>query len=151
MHCLLTRAVTLTTAVLLGVKVDAETVPVLHPQGSSHGFLAVKNVEGTRIATGDATQIVHGDRVTSRVVLRFVDGSIDEDTTFFSQRGVFRLITDHHIQRRPSFPKPMERVHRADYVACEERKDETRSSRTSTRCLERASAQLAHQRAFHGA
>ena len=26
--------------------------------------------------------------------------------TVFSQRGVFRLITDHHIQRGPSFPKP---------------------------------------------
>jgi hypothetical protein len=108
MHRLLARAFgpILMTAVLLAVKLSAEPVPVRHPQGSSHGFLAVKTLEGTRIATGDATQIVHGDRVTSRVILRFVDGSIDEDTTVFSQRGVFRLITDHHIQQGPSFPKP---------------------------------------------
>jgi hypothetical protein len=66
----------------------------------------VKTLEGTRIATGDATQIVNGDRVTSRVTFRFSDGSIDDDTTVFSQRGVFRLITDHHVQRGPSFPKP---------------------------------------------
>ena len=96
------------TAVLLAVKLSAEPVPVRHPQGSSHGFLAVKTLEGTRIATGDATQIVHGDRVTSRVILRFVDGSIDEDTTVFSQNGFFHLITDHHIQRGPSFPKPID-------------------------------------------
>jgi hypothetical protein len=110
MHGLFARGFgpTLMTAVLLGAKLSAEPVPVRHLQGSSHGFLAVKTVEGKRIATGDATQIVHGDRVTSRVILRFVDGSIDEDTTVFSQSGFFRLISDHHIQRGPSFPKPID-------------------------------------------
>jgi hypothetical protein len=72
MHRLLARAfgTTLMTAVLLGVKLSVEPVPVRHPQGSSHGFLAVKTVEGTRIATGDATQIVHGDHVTCHRPLR---------------------------------------------------------------------------------
>jgi len=110
MHGLPARALeaTLMTTVLLGIKLSGEPVPVRHPQGSAHGFLAVKTVEGTRIATGGATQIVHGDRITSRVILRFVDGSIDEDVTVFSQSGVFRLISDHHIQRGPSFPKPID-------------------------------------------
>jgi hypothetical protein len=99
---------TLVAAALLSSNLSADPIPVRHPQGSSHGFLAVKTVEGTRIATGDATQIVHGDRVTSRVILRFRDGSIDDDITVFSQRGVFRLISDHHIQRGPSFPKPID-------------------------------------------
>ena len=93
---------------LLPVNVRADPVPVRHPQGSAHGFLALKTVEGTCIAIGDATQIVHGDRVTSRVTFRFRDGSIDDDTTVFSQRGVFRLISDHHIQRGPTFPKPID-------------------------------------------
>jgi hypothetical protein len=93
---------------LLSGNVIGDPVPVRHIQGSSHGFLVLKTVDGTRIATGDATQIVHGDRVTSRVTFRFRDGSIDDDTTVFSQRGVFRLISDHHIQRGPSFPKPMD-------------------------------------------
>jgi hypothetical protein len=96
----------LITAFLLRGNLIADPVTVRHPQGSSHGFLVVKTLEGTRIATGDATQIVNGDRVTSRVTFRFSDGSIDDDTTVFSQRGVFRLITDHHVQRGPSFPKP---------------------------------------------
>ena len=54
------------------------------------------------------TQVVHGDRVTSRLVFHFRDGSLDDDTTVFSQRGFFRLISDHHIQRGPSFPKPID-------------------------------------------
>ncbi len=98
----------LLASALLSGKLTADPVPVRHPQGSSHGFLALKTLEGTRIATGDATEIVHGDRVTSRVIFRFRDGSIDEDTTVFSQRGVFRLISDHHIQRGPSFPKSID-------------------------------------------
>ena len=84
-------------AALLSGNLHADPVPVRHPQGSSHGFLALKTVDGTRIATGDATQMVHGDRVTSRLVFRFRDNSIDDDITVFSQRGVFRLISDHHI------------------------------------------------------
>ena len=95
-------------ALLLGMKLSAEPVPVRYPQGSSHGFLAVKTIQRTRIATGDATQIVHGDLVTSRVIFRFLDGSMDEDITVFSQSGVFRLISDHHIQRGPTFPKPID-------------------------------------------
>ncbi|MFL6416419.1 MAG: hypothetical protein ACJ74Y_12215, partial [Bryobacteraceae bacterium] len=93
-------------AVLLAANLPAEPVPVRHRQGSAHGFVALKTLEGTRIATGDVTQVVHGDRVTSRLVFRFRDGSIDDDITVFTQRGTFRLITDHHIQRGPSFPKP---------------------------------------------
>jgi hypothetical protein len=74
----------------------------------AHGFLVLKTSAGVPIATGDVTQIVHGDRITSRVTFHFRDGSLDDDTTVFSQRRVFRLITDHHIQRGPSFPKPID-------------------------------------------
>jgi hypothetical protein len=89
---------------------QAEPVPVRHPQGSAHGFLAVRTLDGKRIATGDAIQTVHGDRVTSHLIFRFRDGSIDDETTTFFQRGTFRLISDHHVQRGPSFPKPMDRT-----------------------------------------
>jgi hypothetical protein len=92
-------------ALLLSANLLADPVPVRHPQGSAHGFVALKTLEGRRIAIGDMTQIVDGDRVTSRLVFHFRDGSVDDDTTVFSQRGVFRLITDHHIQRGPAFPR----------------------------------------------
>ncbi len=86
----------------------AEPVPVRYAQGSSHGFLALKTLDGVTIATGESTQRVRGDRVTSRLIFRFRDGSIDDDLTVFSQRQVFRLVSDHHIQRGPSFPTLMD-------------------------------------------
>ncbi len=98
----------LVLALLLGSIGNAEPVKVLHRQGAAHGFVVVKNLQNVRLATGDMTQTIRGDRVTSRLVLRFRDGSLDDDTTVFTERGVFRLISDHHIQRGPSFPKPID-------------------------------------------
>jgi len=60
---------------------------------------------GTFIAVGDMTQVVGGDRVTSRLVFHFRDGPVDDDTTVFTQRSVFRLVRDDHIQRGPAFPR----------------------------------------------
>jgi hypothetical protein len=60
------------------------------------------------LAVGDLIQVVRGDWVTSRLLFRFKDGSVDDETTVFSQRGNFQLITDHHIQKGPSFPQPMD-------------------------------------------
>ncbi|MEA2260569.1 MAG: hypothetical protein QOJ51_3394, partial [Acidobacteriaceae bacterium] len=94
--------------ILIAAPLHAEPIPVRYPQGSAHGFLALRTTEGTRIATGDVTQVIRGSRVTSRVVFHFRDGSLDDETTVFSQRGTFRLISDHHIQRGPSFPKPID-------------------------------------------
>lgn len=98
----------LVVLILLGGNLHADPIKVRHRQGSAHGFVVLKTMEGKRLATGDMTQTVHGDRVTSRLIFHFRDGSVDDDRTVFSQRGVFRLISDHHIQRGPSFPKPMD-------------------------------------------
>jgi hypothetical protein len=92
----------------LSLCAKAEPVKVRYVQGSSHGFLALKTLDGHLIATGESTQTVHGDRVTSRLTLHFRDGSIDDDLTVFTQRDTFCLISDHHIQRGPSFPKPID-------------------------------------------
>jgi hypothetical protein len=92
----------------LGVLASAEAIPVRYPQGSSHGFLVLKTLEGVSVAIGESTQTVRGDRVTSRLIFHFRDGSIDDDLTVFTQRGTFRLISDHHVQRGPTFPKPID-------------------------------------------
>ena len=86
----------------------AEQIPVRYAQGSSHGFLTLETLNGVPVATGEVTQMVHGSRVTSRLIFHFRDGSVDDDQTVFTQRGVFRLISDHHTQRGPFFPKPMD-------------------------------------------
>jgi hypothetical protein len=86
----------------------AESIPVRHVEGTEHGFLALRTKEGRVLAVGDLFQVVHGDRVTSRLLFHFKDGSVDDETTVYSQRGAFQLITDHHVQKGPSFPQPMD-------------------------------------------
>jgi hypothetical protein len=99
-----------TTALSLVPLSGAEPIPVRYKQGSSHGFAALKSLDGVTIATGESTQTVSRGIVTSRLVFRFKDGSIDDDVTVFSQTSVFHLISDHHIQHGPSFPKPIDFV-----------------------------------------
>ena len=87
---------------------SAETIRVRYPQGSTHGFLALRTLDGKIIATGESTQTVRGIEVTSRLTFHFRDGSINDDETILFQKGVFRLISDHHIQHGPSCPKPID-------------------------------------------
>jgi hypothetical protein len=77
-------------------------------EGTVHGFLVLRTHEGRMLAVGDLLQVVRGDTVTSRLLFRFKDGSVDDETAVFSQRGNFQLITDRHIQKGPSFPQPMD-------------------------------------------
>jgi hypothetical protein len=86
----------------------ADTVPVRHTEGLMHGFLVLRNLEGKTIADGQMTQDARGDRVTDHLTFRFKDGSTYEDTTIFSQRGSFRLLSDHLIQKGPSFKSPLD-------------------------------------------
>ncbi len=90
------------------IPLTAEQVRVRHTEGLTHGFLALRALDGTRLADGELTQVAEGDRVTSRLVFRFKDGSIYDDTTVFSQRNAFQLLSDHLVQRGPSFKQPME-------------------------------------------
>src|SRR5438445_9761849 len=82
---------------------QAESIPVHHMEGTVHGFLALRSKEGRVLAMGDLFQVVHGDRVTSRLLCRFKDGSVDDETAVFSQHGNFQVITDHHVQKGPHF------------------------------------------------
>lgn len=82
----------------------AEPVSVHHPEGTLHGFLSLSTLGGRVLAVGDVLQIVEGDRVTSHLVFHFKDGSLDDETTVFTQKGQFRLISDHHVQKGPFFP-----------------------------------------------
>ena len=86
----------------------AEPVPAHHPEGTLHGFLALTTEQGQILAGGDLIEVVHGDRVTTHLTFHFKDGSIDDETTVYTQRGVFRLISNHHIQRGPYFPHPLD-------------------------------------------
>ena len=84
----------------------ADPVSVRYKEGLLHGFLSVSTLDGDPIGTGDLTQTAHGDRVTSHLDLRLRDGSRQEETTIFSQRGSFRLISYHLTQQGPAFKNP---------------------------------------------
>jgi hypothetical protein len=84
----------------------ADPVPVRSVAGTIRGFLELRSEDGQVVASGDSFQVVRGNRVTSRTVFHFKDGSIDDETTVFSQRRTFQLISDHRIQKGPSFPHP---------------------------------------------
>lgn len=103
LHGLLAAAA-LTSAVVL----SAEPVGVKHAEGLVHGFLSLRAADGTLLADGDLIQNVHGDRVTSRLVYHFKDGSLSDETAIYSQRGQFLLLTDHQVQKGPAFKQPID-------------------------------------------
>jgi hypothetical protein len=82
-----------------------QTVAVRHAEGLVHGFLILRTLDGTPLADGDLIQTSHGDRVTTRLVFHFKDGSIH---ALYSQRRRFRLIAHHLVQKSPTFPQPLE-------------------------------------------
>jgi hypothetical protein len=49
-----------------------------------------------------------GEQVTARIVFRFHDGSLHDETAVFTQRQHFRLASYHLVQKGPSFPRPLE-------------------------------------------
>ena len=86
----------------------AEPVAVRYTEGSVHGFLVLRTLDDKLLADGDVTQKVDGDRVTARLVFNFKDGSLMDQTTVYSQRQRFRLISDRVVQKGPAFPQPLE-------------------------------------------
>jgi hypothetical protein len=85
-----------------------EPVAVRFMEGLVHGFLSLRAPDGAVLASGDLIQIARGDRVTSRLVFRFKDGSSHDETAVFSQRGHFRLLTNRLIQKGPAFGRPLD-------------------------------------------
>ena len=95
-------------ACVLGQGASAEPVAVHHPEGTLHGFLSLRGEDGHVLAVGDLIQTVRGSRVMARMVFHFKDGSLDDETSVFSQHGTFQLISDHHIQKGPFFEHPID-------------------------------------------
>jgi hypothetical protein len=97
-----------TAVIACAVTLRGEPVAVRYTEGIVHGFLALRTLDGTTIANGDLIQIARGNRVTSRLVFRFKDGSLHDETAVYTQRGTFRLVSDHLVQKGPTFPQPLE-------------------------------------------
>lgn len=98
-----------TLLILLSLRpVFAESIPVKHVEGAFHAFLLMRSEDGKPVAVGDFDQTVKGQQLNGHLKFRFNDGSIYEETTVFTQRGVFRVLSDHLLQTGPSFKNPIE-------------------------------------------
>jgi len=98
----------LAALLLWSVSAVATPIAVRHSEGLVRGFLVLRAMDGTPLADGDLQQTAQGDRVTARLTFRFKDGSLHDETVVFSQRGNFRVLSDHLIQKGPSFPQPVD-------------------------------------------
>jgi len=83
-------------------------VAVRQTEGEVRGFLLLSTLDGAVVADGDSAQTTHGDEVTSRLTFHFKDGSLQEETAVFTQHGHFHLLSDHLVQKGPSFKQPMD-------------------------------------------
>ncbi|MBB5059432.1 hypothetical protein HDF16_004158 [Granulicella aggregans] len=95
-------------AIALNTAALAEPISVRHIQRPMHRFMVARSEDGKTIASGEFLQSVQGDEVTMRMTYKFVDGSIDDETTTYRQQRTFRLVRNHHIQKGPFFTKPID-------------------------------------------
>jgi hypothetical protein len=91
-----------------GAAAEAGPVAVRYHEGVTHGFLTLRSTAGDLVAEGDLLQVVRAEGVDSRLVFRFRDGSLYDETVVFSQSKVFTLLSYRLQQRGPSFPEEME-------------------------------------------
>ena len=88
--------------------IAAEQIPVHHIEGTTLGFLLLRDEGGAPIAYGDFQQVVTKNHVMIDMKFNFNDGSFYEEITKYTQTRVFRLVSDQVIQRGPSFKQQME-------------------------------------------
>jgi len=86
----------------------AQTIAVSHIQRPMHGWMVARTEAGKIIARGEFSQVTQGDEVSMRLTYHFQDGSVDDESTTYSQRDRFRLVRYHHLQKGPFFVKPVD-------------------------------------------
>jgi hypothetical protein len=73
-----------------------------------NGYLALVNIKDETVAQGELLQTLNGDRLESRLVFYFKDGSLHDERVPFTQDRVYKLLRNELIQRGPSFPQTVE-------------------------------------------
>jgi hypothetical protein len=91
-------------ALLCSGAAEAAPIRVRLLEGTYRGFLVLRSLDATAIAYGEISQKPTGNVVDCHMVLRFKDGSLFDETTTFSQKGVLRLEGYRLVQQGPSYP-----------------------------------------------
>lgn len=118
-HCPLHRFTTLSTmpallclllAALLAAArpTQAAPVPVRFAEGMVRGFLELSDSSGRRIASGDYFQSARAGEIKSRTVLYFKDGSLHDETAFFTQKRSFIMQRYRLVQKGKAFETDIE-------------------------------------------
>jgi hypothetical protein len=110
---LFVRSATLCLLVLVTVLLwlraaSAAPVSVRFVEGVTHGFIVLRTVNGGLVAAGDLLQVQRRGEVESRIVFRFKDGSVYNETVVFTQDRVFTLQSYHLVHRGPAFTEDTE-------------------------------------------
>ena len=100
--CLLALA----TVILPSHPAVAAPVGVRFVEGFLHGFIVLRTVDGVLIASGDLLQTRRGGEVESRMLFRFKDGSVFDETVVFTQERIFTLLSYRLLQRGPARMTP---------------------------------------------
>ena len=85
----------------------AEPVAVRFPETPGNRTLVLRSLDGKTLAQGSVTLAVRDGHATSQVVFHFTDGSVQDETTEFSQNDVFRLLSYRLVQKGPAFPRTL--------------------------------------------
>src|SRR4029434_7293616 len=83
-------------------------IAVQYQEGLVRAFPVLRTLDNETLAQGDFAQVTRGDQVTSRLVFRFKDGSLYDETVVFSQRARSVLQTYRIEQRGPSCRETLE-------------------------------------------
>lgn len=126
---LVSKSATLCALALVALlsPLSATPVPVRFAEGVVHGFLVLRTLDGVKIADGDLLQVARGGNVEKRMVFRFEDGSMFEEKTVFTEKGVYALVSYELDQHGPAFAADtrvsLERVTGKYVVTTKARKD----------------------------
>jgi hypothetical protein len=84
-------------------------LPVRYLEGVTHGFLALATPDSTLLSYGDQLQVMKGlDTVEARMLFKFKDGSLLDETVTYSERRVFTMLTYRLTQQGPAFKQDLD-------------------------------------------
>jgi hypothetical protein len=83
----------------------AATVATRYTEAPTHAFLVLSDTAGKALASGEIVQWQERNGLTNRLVFRFDDGSLYDETVRFTQRPILRLLSYHLVQHGPAFDK----------------------------------------------
>jgi hypothetical protein len=107
---MLTRAAPLALAACLLWPQLAAAAPVAvrFPEGVTRGFIVLRTLDGGGIASGDLYQRTRRGEVESRMLFRFKDGSVLDETVVFTQQRAFAMQRYRMLQTGPTFAEDID-------------------------------------------